>query len=359
MSAAAEAPRLRRHGRVVRVGVVAVGLLALGAGAWLVSPGGNSAAPPVNEGASLGSAPVERRDLVERQDVDGTLGYAGTRTVSAPAAGTITRLRPEGATVARGRSLLSIDAKPTGWVLYGSRPLYRDLGPSVTDGYDVHMVERNLAAMGYDPGTVDSDWTSATTTAVKAFQEDRDLTENGTLRRADIVISEGPARVSAHKAEVGEPARPGAPVTDLTSTTAIVTADVDAGLAAALNPRDAVQVTLPDGRTVRGRISNVGTVATPGQDGAAPTIAVEIGLRGRNHGRLDGAPVTVSLEIGRTRNALAVPVTALVATAPSRYAVELAGSRRLVRVRLGAFADGWTEVSGRGLTAGTRVVVPR
>jgi hypothetical protein len=41
------------------------------------------------------------------------------------------------------------------------------------------------------------------------------------------------------------------------------------------------------------------------------------------------------------------------------YAVELAGSRRLVRVTLGAFADGWVQVSGAGLTAGTRVAVPR
>jgi hypothetical protein len=30
-----------------------------------------------------------------------------------------------------------------------------------------------------------------------------------------------------------------------------------------------------------------------------------------------------------------------------------------VRVTLGASADGWTQVTGAGLTAGTRVVVPR
>jgi multidrug efflux pump subunit AcrA (membrane-fusion protein) len=67
----------------------------------------------------------------------------------------------------------------------------------------------------------------------------------------------------------------------------------------------------------------------------------------------------VSLETGRTKDALAVPVTALVATAPGRYAVELAGSRRLVGVSLGAFADDWVQVTGSGLAPGTRVVVPR
>jgi peptidoglycan hydrolase-like protein with peptidoglycan-binding domain len=360
MSAAAEAPRLRRRGRAVRTVAGTVAVLALAGGvAWILVPGPNSPAPAVNDQVPLGSAAVERRDLIDRQDVDGTLGYAGTQTVTAPAAGTITRLRPEGATVARGRSLLSIDAKATGWVLYGSRPMYRDLGPGVTDGSDVRQLESNLAALGYDPGTVDADWTWQTTAAVKAFQKDRSLTENGTLRRADVIVSDGPARVGAHKAEVGDQARPGAPVTQLTSTTPVATSNVDAGIAASVSPGDAVTVTLPDGRTVRGTITKVGTVATPGQNGAAPTVPLDVALRSRRHGRLDGAPVTLSLAIGQTKNALAVPVTALVATGPSEYAVQLAGSRRLVRVTLGASADGWTQVTGAGLTAGTRVVVPR
>jgi peptidoglycan hydrolase-like protein with peptidoglycan-binding domain len=336
-----------------------VALLAAGGAVWVLLPSGNTATPTVNDAVALGSAVAERRDQVDRTDVDGTLGYAGAHTVAATAAGTITRLRPEGATVTRGRSLLSIDAKPTGWVFYGSRPMYRDLGPGVADGFDVRQVERNLAALGYDPGTVDEDWTSATTAAVEAFQDDRGLTENGTLHRADIVVSDGPARVGAHKAEVGEAARPGAPVAELTSTTPVVTATIDAGLGSSLHERDAVSVTLPDGSTVGGAITKVGTVATPGQDGGSPTVALDVALRGRRHGRFDGAPVTLSLAIGKTKDALAVPVTALVATRPSVYAVELAGSRRLVRVALGAFADGWVEVSGTGLTAGTRVVVPR
>ena len=71
---------------------------------------------------------------------------------------------------------MSIDAKATAWVLYGTIPMYRDLGPGVADGADVRQLERNLKALGYDPGTVDDDWTSATTDAVVDFQDDRDLT---------------------------------------------------------------------------------------------------------------------------------------------------------------------------------------
>jgi peptidoglycan hydrolase-like protein with peptidoglycan-binding domain len=333
--------------------------VAAGGATWLLLPDAKSAAPTVNDAVPLGAAAVERRDIVDRQDVDGTLGYATTQAVAATAAGTITRLRAEGTTVRRGWSLLSIDAQATAWVIYGKRPMYRDLGPGVDDGSDVRQLERNLKAMGYDPGTVDKDWTSATTAAVEDFQADRGLDETGTLTPDDVVVSDGPARVGAHGAEVGDAVRPGAPVTKLTETTPVVTLPTDAGVAAAVQRGDPVSVTLPDGDVARGRITRIGTIATPGQDGAAATIPLRVRLRGHRHGRLDGAPVTVSLAIGRTKAALAVPVTALVATGTATYAVQLAATRRLVAVRLGAFADGWAQVDGPGLRAGDHVVVPR
>lgn len=358
MSVAARMPRVRR--RRGRVALIAVAVAAVGVAVWLlVASGDGHDTKTANDAVPLGSAAVERRDLVDRQDVDGTLGFSATTTVAAPTAGTITRMRAEGDTVTRGRSLMSIDAKPTAWVLYGTIPMYRDLGPGVTDGSDVRQLERNLEALGYDPGTVDDDWTSATTRAVEDFQRDRGLTENGTLTRAQIVISDGPARIGAHRAEVGDPARAGAPVTGLTSTTPVVTAKLDAGLAAEVHRGDSVRVTMPDGSEVGGRVTRVGTVATAGQNGDSPTVDLRVALDGHRHGRLDGAPVSVSLETGRTKDALAVPVTALVATAPGRYSVELAGSHRLVPVTLGAFADQWVQVSGAGIAPGARVVVPR
>jgi peptidoglycan hydrolase-like protein with peptidoglycan-binding domain len=358
MSVAARLPRARRRGgRAILAAVVVAGIAVA---AWLIlasDDGGK--APASNDTVPLGSAAVERRDLIAREDVDGTLGFSDTTTVAAAAAGTITRLRDEGDTVTRGRSLMSIDAKATAWVLYGTIPMYRDLGPGVSDGRDVRQLESNLKALGYDPGTVDNDWTSATTDAVEEFQDDRDLTEDGTISRSEVVISDGPARVGEHKAEVGDPVQAGKPVTGLTTTTPVVTAQLDAGLAADVRRGDRVRVTLPDGSEVGGRVTRVGTVATAGQNDEAPTVELRVALNTRRHGRLDGAPVSISLETGKTKDALAVPVTALVATAPGRYAVELAGSRRLVPVTLGSFADDWVEVSGSGITPGTRVVVPR
>jgi peptidoglycan hydrolase-like protein with peptidoglycan-binding domain len=357
MSVAARIPRRRlRGGRVV---AIVIALLVAAAIAWTLRSGDGDNGPAANDSVPLGTTAVEQRDLVDRQDVDGTLGFSDTHAVAAPAAGTITRLHDEGDVVGRGRSLLSIDAKPTAWVLYGTVPMYRDLGPGVSDGSDVRQLERNLKALGYDPGTVDDEWTSATTQAVEDFQDDRGLTVDGTLSRAEIVVSDGAARVGEHRAEVGDPARVGAPIAELTSTTPVVTAKLDAGLAADVHRGDSVRVTLPDGREIGGTVTRVGTVASPGQDGASPTVELRVALRSHERGRLDGAPVTVSVATGTTKDALAVPVTALVATAPARYAVELAGSRRLVPVTLGAFADDWVQVSGAGLRPGMRVVVPR
>jgi multidrug efflux pump subunit AcrA (membrane-fusion protein) len=78
-------------------------------------------------------------------------------------------------------------------------------------------------------------------------------------------------------------------------------------------------------------------------------------------GRLDEAPVTVGIARETRRGVLAVPVTALLARSGGGYAVEVvaAGARRRVPVETGLFADGHVEVSGRGISEGTRVAVPQ
>jgi multidrug efflux pump subunit AcrA (membrane-fusion protein) len=80
-------------------------------------------------------------------------------------------------------------------------------------------------------------------------------------------------------------------------------------------------------------------------------------------GTLDHAPVEVAITTATVRNALTVPVDALLARAGGRYAVEVVnpnGVHRLVDVRPGIFddADGLVQVSGSSLAAGQRVVVP-
>jgi hypothetical protein len=80
-------------------------------------------------------------------------------------------------------------------------------------------------------------------------------------------------------------------------------------------------------------------------------------------GRLDQAPVQVSITTSSVDNALVVPVNALLALAGGGYAVEVVGAggvHRLVTVDLGLFddAEGLVQVSGTGVHAGQQIVVP-
>ncbi|HEY1515145.1 MAG TPA: hypothetical protein VGF91_01920, partial [Solirubrobacteraceae bacterium] len=80
-------------------------------------------------------------------------------------------------------------------------------------------------------------------------------------------------------------------------------------------------------------------------------------------GSVDQALVDVAITDQTVRNVLAVPVNALLARAGGGYAVEEVagdGTHHLVRVTPGLFDDaaGMLQVSGPGLAAGQRVVVP-
>jgi peptidoglycan hydrolase-like protein with peptidoglycan-binding domain len=354
----------RRRGLLAVVAGLVVAALAAGAGGWAVLANrsgdgtGAAAADPTN-------APVERTTLVDRERYDGTLGYDDTQTVTAGAAGTLTALRDEGATVTRGQTLLRVDQRPR-TLLYGTVPLYRTLQQGVSDGTDVRQLEENLDALGYgDDLTVDATFTVATAAAVADWQQDRGLEQTGAVDAAQAVFLPGRVRVGAHKATVGSGVQPAAPVLEVSSTTRVANVELPADDAAIAAAGDRVDVELPGGGTTEGRITEVGKVAkTPagGQgEEADPTITVTIRVQGgRSTGALDQAPVKVAFVKQRKRNVLAVPVTALVALAEGGYAVELAegGATRLVGVETGLFAGGKVEVTGGGLREGQRVVVP-
>jgi peptidoglycan hydrolase-like protein with peptidoglycan-binding domain len=129
-----------------------------------------------------------------------------------------------------------------------------------------------------------------------------------------------------------------------------------------------VPVMLPGGGTVRGTIIEVGTVASEtkspegekapsGEGSGESTIPVTIALDHRV-AHLDQAPVSVELVKSVRQNVLAVPATALTATAGGGYAIEvLEGSRRVeLTVTPGMFANGYVQVEGAGLHEGQRVI---
>jgi hypothetical protein len=356
--------------RLAATGAVAAVAVAAVATAVVVADGGEDHAGKSAATGAGTTAAVERRDIVDRESVAGTLGYAGAAPLRAGAAGTLTAIRAAGSVVRRGHSLYDVDDEPAAWLLYGSLPAWRDFTPGMADGEDVRQLERNLRALGSDPYgdmTVDDEWTWATTAAVKRFQDERGLTEDGTLAQGEVVFRTGPSRVGELTAATGASIAPGAELGELSSTRREVTVDLDADRQGLVRAGDTVTVELPGGDTARGRVTDVGKVATapPADDpGATATIEVTIALRGRA-GRgtgLDQAPVDVGFARERRRDVLAVPVTALLARSGGGFAVEAVeaveagGRRRLVPVEPGLYAEDYVEVSGAGVREGMRVV---
>jgi hypothetical protein len=346
----------------LRLGLAAVAA----AGLWLGIRTGSSddgedggAAAAVTATAT---AKVARRDLVERETVDGTLGYSGSRSVVNQLQGTLTRLPSEGAVVDRGESLYEVDGRPTAWLMQGRRPAWRPFASDMGDGEDVRQLEQSLSALGYGPGTVDDDFTEATEAAIERFQDDRGMDDDGRLDLGEVVFLPGDARVAGRKGSTGMRLRPGEPVLETTSSKRVVTVQLEAARQTLVARGDGVEVELPDGDVVFGRITKVSRVAQPPrEEGGDSTVEVTIVLRGRAGRALDQAPVTVGIAQEVRRDALSVPVTALLAVEGGGSAVEVAGAggtRRTVRVRTGLFGDGYVEISGRGLREGTRVVIP-
>jgi peptidoglycan hydrolase-like protein with peptidoglycan-binding domain len=356
------------RGRAGRLAAAGAALAVLGAAAWTVAARPGTAAGDQDGGeVATATAAVTRRDLRATEEVDGTLGYGDARKVVNGRQGTVTALPAEGAVVTRGQALYRVDDRPVP-LLYGRLPAWRPLSVGVDDGPDVRQLERNLVALGHDPDrevTVDDHFSWATRAAVRRWQEAAGLEETGTFAPGDAVWQPGPVRVGTVQAAVGDAARPGSPVLEVTSTTRQVTIDLDASRQPYVRAGDRVDLELPGGRTTTGRVRSVGKVATVpgGGEGTdtTPTVELVVSLdHPKATGRLDQAPVDASITTEVRRGVLAVPVDALLALAEGGYAVEVErdGRRQLVGVRTGLFAEGQVEVTGAGLRAGDRVVVP-
>ncbi|MGH3374760.1 MAG: peptidoglycan-binding protein [Actinoallomurus sp.] len=354
--------------RLVLGGIALAAIVAAGAAA--LSFGGGSGSGKAS-GPALATTGVVRTDLADRTQVDGTLGFAGSYTVTAGGRGRLTWLPDAGDTIRRGKRVYGVDGHGVP-LFYGATPLWRPLRGGVSDGADVRELERNLAALGYGDGmTVDSSFTAATAAAIRSWQDDLGVTVNGTVAPGDVVIQPGAIRVKKILGVLGAPA--GGRVLTATGATRQITVSLPVTQQELAVDGARVTVELPGGKSATGHISSVGTVASASDDGSGgqsqagkdtetATVPVYVSLdHASAAGRLDGAPVTVGFTSRTHKNVLAVPVQALLASPDGTYEVEVVSptGRRAVPVELGVFADGKVEVAGSGLTEGMKVEVPR
>ncbi len=349
-------------GALATVGLLGTGgLFALTRGSSAGAADGSTTSttlPP-----STKTAKVSKRDLVQTEQVDGRVGYGDTRTIAGGPDGVITALPAEGSVIDRGATLWEVNGAPGPALLFGDKPMWRPLSSGVDKGEDVRQLEDNLVALRFaDPAvlTVDDKYTSATATAVKKWQKSRGLDQTGVVETTDVVFASGPVRVAELKATVGGNGGPGTAVLDVTGSEQIVMVKLDTGKASVAKQDDPVTIKLTDGRTIDGTVRSVGTVVHTDSSGNQTSnyLDVVVAIAAGESAGLDDAPVTVNFTRSSATGVLAVPVRALLALAEGGYAVErvTATGTELVPVQLGAFADGYVQVTG-SVADGDTVIV--
>jgi putative peptidoglycan binding protein len=355
--------RRHRRRRVLAVGVAAVA--AAGVAVAVTDPfagAGHAGRGAAADGYPTSVSTIARRLLQSRTNVSATLGYAGSYTVTGHGGGTVTWLPAAGQVIRQGQVLYRVNNGTPVFLLYGRVPAWRALSEGM-HGADVRQLNRALIALGYatraqlDPAS--KYFTAETGYALEKLQARLGLAQTGTLPLGQAVFLPSAIRVTTVSASLGAPAV--GSVFAATSARRVVTIALDAAQQSEVKAGDKVIITLPTGRVTPGVVSSVGKVATAG---SSPTITVTVTLKHpKAAGALDQAPVTVSIPTASVKNALVVPVDALLARASGGYAVEevtAGGRHHLVPVTLGLFdnASGLVQVSGASLAAGQRVVVP-
>jgi peptidoglycan hydrolase-like protein with peptidoglycan-binding domain len=320
-----------------------------------------------------GSSMKVKGDLAQVASGEEALTSAGSSLSTAQSAAalygqssTFTKLPSVGQVFTRGQSLYQISGQSV-LLLYGSVLPTRAFIAGMSAGSDVGELNANLDALGYGQDLTGDTFSAGTGAAIRAFQSEHGLTVTGELLLGSVVFEPGPVRVTSVIPTVGATVMPG-PVLGISSTARQVKLALDAAQQANVKKGDQVTITLPDDQTTPGRITYVSSVATlpsskAGEEESAPTIEVDATPTDpATTGRLDQAPVNVSITTESVEGALVIPVDALLALAGGGYAVEIAEGRahHLTAVTLGLFddANGLVQVSGRGLSAGQRVVVP-
>jgi hypothetical protein len=368
------ATRVSRRGRFrwVVAGSLAVVVASGMASAWYAGALRSNGSSGTNTGAAPPATyTVNRQDISSTTPESGTLGYAGSYTVTGQGGGTLTWLPSAGQVIGQGQVLYRVDNGTPVVLLYGSVPAWEGMSEGTT-GEDVTQLNHDLVGLGYadssDISSLGWDYYSwETSDAVEALEEHLGMPDPpGSLSLGSVVFEPEALRVSQVTGSLGGPAA--GSILSATSDRHVVTISLSTSAQTEVAAGDAVTVTLPDGSDTPGVITSVGTVAS-GVSGSA-TVPVYVRLTNPSAaGTLDQAPVTVNITAGSASNALVVQVGALLAQpakgdgeAGGGYAVEVVGAgntRRLVPVTAGIFddADGLVQVSGN-LAPGERVVVP-
>jgi peptidoglycan hydrolase-like protein with peptidoglycan-binding domain len=358
-SPAVERRRRRRRGLIVAISLC---LLTVGGGVGLThvaatnraSDAGSPATPPPSTDI------VVRANLVDQQSVRGTVGFGPASVLSGSKPGVLTWLPEVDTVIKRGERLYRVDNDEVP-LFIGTAPLYRPLTWGVSPGWDVKLLQKNLAELGYD---VDADGTfdRATAQAIWAWQKDLGIKPSGIVEPNDVVVRAEPVRIDGVSAQLGDQAE--GQLMTVTGIDRVAVATVSAAEQRLMQPGtelavNATDLTEPLVGEVASLVPDDGADDESNSDGEQRFVATIV-LSDKKAAKTlpPGSRVSFVIDGEQREHVLAVPVSALLALREGGYAVEVIENdqRRLLPVETGLFADGLVEVSGDGLNEGMPVV---
>jgi len=325
---------------------------------------GGARAPAATPPPPLSTATVVRTDLATTVLTSGTLGYKPARPVINQLAGTYTKLPATGHLVRRGGVLFRVDDQAV-VLMTGRTPAWRPFELGMTPGPDVRELQANLIALGCASGLLTEptgQYDLATDYAVQRWQAAVGYPVTGQIAVGQVVFLPGPVLVGALSAAPGQQATPGTQPYQATTPIREVTVPVTP-IMPPIAVGEHVSIVLPTQTRTQGTVTTIGPAPAPVGHASADQVSSVLTVmpaHPKATGTGTAVQVQISLTVQSVRHVLAVPVSALLALEGGGYAVEIvppAGQHRLIRVVTGIFAGGMVQISGAGLTPGTKVVV--
>ncbi|MEO2105781.1 MAG: peptidoglycan-binding protein [Actinomycetota bacterium] len=322
-------------------------------GAGTVAPGGGSGGRgTVTSGGTTG--------------LGGGSGSAGTGGTVEAGAGvatngpTLTSIAAVGELLDLGTVAWTLDAEPV-VVLVGDGVWYRDLDTDAEDGDDVALLESALVSLGYgDDLTVDTSFTSATASAVEAWETALGRTDpDGAVTTDEVVLLDAPATILRHDAIVGAGLSTGSPVLSVGGDEQLVVVPAPADESRVWEVGTPVTLLVDDRVLGTGTVSARSVAVDGGTVDQVGTRTLHVQADDDLSDRPDGSAITVSRIADGTAAAVTVPVAALVEGTDGTPAVRVVegSTDRLTPVVIGLVVDGRAEITD-GIDAGTTVRLP-
>ncbi|MDG2112809.1 MAG: HlyD family efflux transporter periplasmic adaptor subunit, partial [Actinomycetota bacterium] len=253
---------------------------------------------------------VGRKTLQDLVILRGTVNRDERFTLFSAGQGRVTALAlDEESVIEPGDIVMEVDGRPM-YAIEGSIPYWRPLSRTSPDGPDVELLEQQLVHDGFDPGTVDQDFTAATRTALRDWQEAKGYPDDGVFLPTDLAVGQWPATVGTVELEVGQFVTPGLPLVILVEDELSVIVSVDPTDRSRLEPGLRTTVEVPaTGENAPGRILELADTANiDGQGGQRYRGEVEL------LGELvavAGTAVRMEVVLEEVIDALVVPVASV------------------------------------------------